>query len=485
MSVEQHEIVIVGGGIAGLSAAWSLRERDVCVLEAAERVGGRLKSEVREPYWLNLGAHVLKLGGPMATLAHEVGVPLIEPSGHFIAVAMKGRIVRANSAESMLLRLPLSPSARISLAQIGLRMRVAEWRAGLLGEHHPGEANVNAQQAEYRTQLDSITFAQFLGAMHPEVVALMRVIANRLTGELEEISAWVGVEGFSRLWLASRLNIVGGSAQLALALQNALGAHVQTGARVTAIHQGAAGVEIAYTQRGEEKLMHAQACIVSVPAPLVRELIRDLPAERAAALDRIHYTPFVVAGMFTNEMSAMPWDDLYALAVPGRSFCMFFNPGNALRTNGARQPRGSLVVYSVAQRAAALLDESDASIRDRYLADLYQIFPQARGIIDQVIIQKWRYGTATGSPGRRAVRDQLAQPWGRVFFAGDYMMEPDAIDASESGRTAARAVKTFLDSKEFPIRLAAHQQSDENGVARFHRRQRSDVYLVPRVRKGV
>jgi|GEM_PF-7065476 hypothetical protein len=40
-------------------------------------------------------------------------------------------------------------------------------------------------------------------------------------------------------------------------------------------------------------------------------------------------------------------------------------------------------------------------------------------------------------------------------------------------------------SWEFPIRLAAHQQSDENGVARFHRRQRSDVYLVPRVRKGV
>src|SRR5581483_11050579 len=40
-------------------------------------------------------------------------------------------------------------------------------------------------------------------------------------------------------------------------------------------------------------------------------------------------------------------------------------------------------------------------------------------------------------------------------------------------------------AREFPIRLAAHQQSDENGVARFHRRQRSDVYLVPRVRKGV
>src|SRR5207302_794996 len=38
------DVVIVGGGIAGLTAAWQLRDLDAIVLEADERVGGRIKS---------------------------------------------------------------------------------------------------------------------------------------------------------------------------------------------------------------------------------------------------------------------------------------------------------------------------------------------------------------------------------------------------------------------------------------------------------
>src|SRR6476620_9061669 len=50
------DAVIVGGGIAGLASAWDLRNRDIRVLEASDRLGGRIRSETRDPYWLNLGA---------------------------------------------------------------------------------------------------------------------------------------------------------------------------------------------------------------------------------------------------------------------------------------------------------------------------------------------------------------------------------------------------------------------------------------------
>ena len=59
---ERLDAVIVGGGLAGLASAWDLRDRDLLVLEAADRVGGRLRSEPRGENWLNWGAHVF--GGP-------------------------------------------------------------------------------------------------------------------------------------------------------------------------------------------------------------------------------------------------------------------------------------------------------------------------------------------------------------------------------------------------------------------------------------
>jgi len=60
-----RDVVIVGGGIAGLSAAWRLRHRDALLLEAGDRLGGRMRSDPCGQYWLNYGAHLFPAPGSL------------------------------------------------------------------------------------------------------------------------------------------------------------------------------------------------------------------------------------------------------------------------------------------------------------------------------------------------------------------------------------------------------------------------------------
>ncbi|ALG12031.1 NAD(P)/FAD-dependent oxidoreductase [Kibdelosporangium phytohabitans] len=59
--VERTDVVVVGAGLAGLSAAWRLRQAglDVVVCESADEVGGRVRTDVVDGFRLDRGFQVL------------------------------------------------------------------------------------------------------------------------------------------------------------------------------------------------------------------------------------------------------------------------------------------------------------------------------------------------------------------------------------------------------------------------------------------
>ena len=143
----------------------------------------------------------------------------------------------------------------------------------------------------------------------------------------------------------------------------------------------------------------------------------------------------------------MPYDGVYAIATPGRVFDMFTNQAHALRV-GPRKPGGSLMLFTGAQAAAALMRESDEVIVERFLADLHAMYPQTRGVIANATVRRWELGNVYASPGRGALQPALEGALGaheNLHLAGDYFAELGTMEAAaQTGLAAAERVESRI-----------------------------------------
>ncbi len=103
--------IIVGGGLAGLTAANALAQpgRKVTVLEQSAHLGGRAITQQEGGFELNLGPHALYCGGPATRTFHEWKIPFCghapaNSSGHFVYQGKKYPLIQ-NTAS--LLKSPL------------------------------------------------------------------------------------------------------------------------------------------------------------------------------------------------------------------------------------------------------------------------------------------------------------------------------------------------------------------------------------------
>jgi phytoene dehydrogenase-like protein len=87
-----NDLVVVGGGLAGLAAAtWCARRGlRVALLERAGALGGRARTDLHAGYAHNLGAHALYVGGAAARGLGDLGVSFTgrpPPTGGLLAIA--------------------------------------------------------------------------------------------------------------------------------------------------------------------------------------------------------------------------------------------------------------------------------------------------------------------------------------------------------------------------------------------------------------
>ncbi|MFB6784715.1 NAD(P)/FAD-dependent oxidoreductase [Streptomyces sp. NPDC056352] len=453
-SGEVLDAVVIGGGLSGLAAGWRLRNQHILLFEAEDRLGGRLYSEREtDDYWLNFGAHLFPApGGVVDSMARAVGLETQPVTGSLMGIAYKKRILTSGRVETYPLRLPLPLREKVAFARAGLRLQRAVARYHRVLAPRPSDSETEARQRRL-SYLDDQTFSEFLGDLPPETASIFACAAHRATAEPTSLSAGSGIGLFALVWggagsLIAR-NLRGGPSVLPETLGRELGDRVRLGAEVQRIVPGADGIQtVEYLTDGRPIAVKARHVIVAVPATIAAPLVAPISPTASAALASITYGPFLSMAIRTNETSAQPWDHVYALATPGRSFDMFTNHAQMFRRAGERAPGGSLMVYAGGDRAAELMAQPDREIRKTFLDDLHSLYPATRGIVADTKVHRWKLGNVYARPGRHKLQPALEGPLGEsrnVHLAGDYFAELGSMEAAaKTGDSAAGRVEQAL-----------------------------------------
>jgi oxygen-dependent protoporphyrinogen oxidase len=278
-------VVVVGAGIAGLSAAFRLREAgfEVTVLEADDRVGGRISTVEHAGYRIDNGASLLTTAyRQMVRLISDAGLDSeVQPTDSTFGIIRDGR-VHAMASDSSLdgLRTGLL-SARAKIRLVPMIWDVLRAR-------------------------DKLDYADFAKAAPLDTESL-RTYAQRRTNSSEVIDYLVeplsigffgaGADVVSRVGFMFGLKnfIFGGSYFNSstgidfLPKGLARGLDVRTGARVTEVKEHPGGVRVSWESEAGAHVDEAAAAVIAVPAPAMLGMHPGLDAQRRAIVERIEY----------------------------------------------------------------------------------------------------------------------------------------------------------------------------------------------------
>ena len=300
--------------------------------------------------------------------------------------------------------------------------------------------------------MDDRSFADFAGALPEDVDALFRSTLTRSSGEPEELAAGYGVGYFHLVWnrdAGLSRNIVGGSGRrhrCARARRSesacALGARGDRGRALVA-----GGVRVRYEDAGGDR---SRRCTRRCRRDA---RIRDTGARRAAfrrtrpRRSRRSRTGPTSSGRFSR---ARPADalgrDLRARDAEALVQHALQHRQRAAQRRSRRVPRAAASWSTRPPSFARRLDGlDDEAVRELFLADLHEILPQARDLVERgrdPPLGAWvcRFRRS----GAARLQEALTRPLGPVHLAGDYLGTWYTETAVQSALDAALAVRREL-----------------------------------------
>ncbi|MEV6362593.1 flavin monoamine oxidase family protein [Nocardia asteroides] len=440
---ETTEVVVVGAGMAGLTAATTLAPTtEVVVLESTGRTGGRVDTVRQGGYWINVGTQFTEGTGTLIEALDRHGIAMGSLAGKSVALYLNGGLVDTANPLALMFRTRMTMLDRFGMAIVGARILSVM----------PFLESQSRTARRVRAGLDTKLASYLLKGVRSELAhAVVRSWSAQWMGcEVEETAATQFVTSVG-LALADPAKIpnfslpVGGNQTLTDVLTDDLGDRIRLNATVRSVRQDGAGVVVDYFDGDRPRRLRAARAIVTAPADITERIIPELSQRHRNAFNDITYGRYVVVGFFTDEVGPQRWDGFFGVSTPQLSFQAVFNHAAAMRRDGDRLPGGALACFAGGAKADALLDLPDDEIVALFTQDLLTVFPELAGKLGDGIVRRHHRVVPFWAPGRRTSLPALRDPLGAIHLAGDYQLDmPSLADAAASGEQAAEAVLASL-----------------------------------------
>jgi NAD(P)-binding Rossmann-like domain len=489
--VRRHRVVIVGGGAAGLGAAWALRHlgiSDVVVLELQGELGGTARGGASAVTSYPWGAHYIVAPTveqhELTALLSEMGAieGYTSRGAPIVDEALRCRepeeriFYRGRWYEGLYLRAGASAEDLRQLAAFQAEVdRWASWRDGA-GVRAFSIPQSRCSTAPEVTALDQQTFGAWLdrrGLTSPRLRWLCDYACRDDYGlTAATTSAWAGLFYFAARQTAAGVEpqpvVTWPDGNHALIRHLGAAASARLDAVVTSVEPSPdpalPGVQVlAHTAEGPARFV-AERVIVAVPRFVARRIVAPLrtagPSDLPGAASPADYGAWAVANVHLRQRPAES-------AGAPRAWDNVLYTSKSLGYVSATHQQGRETGATVLTWYYPFVDEDAAAARRKIvgagqpewaelvLADLEPAHPDVRRHVTRLDVAFWGHGMIRPRVGAiwHPQRQQAMQPVGGIHFAHTDLSGVALFEeAFDHGNRAAREVATALAGRTVALR---------------------------------
>ena len=439
------DIVIVGGGAAGLSAAYFLRGKDWLLLEKDDHFGGNAYQEEYEGQAFSTGSAYDFRGSASDELAKEIGLDLLpidmpDPT-------IDNGVYVPDTWGAGLPHLPYSRDSVASFKKFAADVRKLDPRKNMM-------------------ELDAKPFTDILAGYAPEVAKWWDAYGPSNWGaSTEDTSAYIGVtdaqyllkgEDNQRVILPGGLGCI--THKLVDVLKPKYGERMLTDATVVSIVPDSDSVRVTYLLGDKPITLRAKVVLMCAQKFIAPRIVAGLPNDQKQAIRRMRYAPFPMINMiFEKPVYRRGYDNW----CPGNAFTDFIVADWTIRNQPGYKPKYNILTFYAPLREserAILLQEDDCKkLAARVLKDFQKSLPEFN--VDPIEIRVYRRGhpMMMAVPGQFTKNRMIAsRPMERIFFANSDSGGPESLttEAVRISHAAAEWAELVLAGKPGAAELA-------------------------------